>query len=132
MNKLLAGQGVRFLIGGGLNTLLSYAMYWMLLPWVPYIWAYTLSYALAILSGYAINTLFVFRTTWSWRRLAAFPLVHLANYLASLLVVWLAVSLFGVPTPVAPILATVLVLPLNFALTRKLIHQPRKCADPAH
>ncbi|GAB3362707.1 GtrA family protein [Lysobacter rhizosphaerae] len=124
MRKLLAGQGLRFLIGGGLNTLLSYAIYWMLLPGMPFAWAYTASYALAILSGFAINTWFVFRMTWSWRRLAAFPLVHLANYLASLLVVWVAVSLLGVPTPVAPIVATLVVLPLNFALTRKLIHRP--------
>lgn len=124
MSKLLAGQGFRFLIGGGLNTLLSYAIYWILLPWMPYAWAYTASYALAILSGFAINTWFVFRTRWRWRRLAAFPLVHLANYLVSLLIVWIAISLLGVPAQIAPILATVVVLPLNFALTRKLIHGP--------
>lgn len=123
MSKRLAGQGLRFLIGGGLNTLLSYAIYWMLLPGMPYAWAYTASYAVAILSGFAINTWFVFRTTWSWRRLAAFPLVHLANYLASLLVVWIAVSLIGVSPTIAPIVATVVVLPLNFLLTRKLIHR---------
>jgi putative flippase GtrA len=123
MSNLLAKQGLRFVIGGGVNTLLSYAIYWTLLPWMPYAWAYTIGYALAIVSGFAINTWFVFRTTWSWRRLAAFPLVHLANYLASLLVVWIAISLFAIPTRIAPVVATVVVLPLNFALTRKLIHR---------
>lgn len=123
MSRLLAGQGFRFLMGGGLNTLLSYAIYWALLPCMTYAWAYTVSYALAILSGFAINTWFVFRTSWSWRRLIAFPLVHLANYLASLLVVWVVVSCLGISEPVAPIVATLLVLPMNFVLTRKLIHR---------
>lgn len=124
MSKRFVGQGFRFLIGGGLNTLFSYVLYWLLLPSMPYAWAFTLSYALAIVSGFAINTWFVFRTTWSWRRLAAFPLVHLVNYLASMLIVWCAISLLSVPVQAAPVLATVVILPLNFALTRKLIHRP--------
>lgn len=123
MSKALAGQGLRFLIGGGTNTLFSYALYWLLLPWMPYAWAYTVSYALAILSGFAINTWFVFRTRWSWGRLAAFPLIHVVNYLASLLIVWIAIEAFGAPKQVAPVLATILVLPLNFILTRRLIHK---------
>ncbi|WP_213601089.1 GtrA family protein [Pseudoxanthomonas japonensis] len=124
MNKLLAGQGVRFLIGGGANTLLSYVLYWVLLLWMPYAWAYTISYALAILSGFAISTWFVFRASWSWLNLAAFPLVHVANYLASLFVVWMAVEILKVPKAIAPLIATVVVLPMNFILTRKLIHRP--------
>lgn len=124
MSKLLAGQGVRFLIGGGANTLLSYILYWTLLLWMPYAWAYTVSYALAILSGFAISTWFVFRASWSWVKLAAFPLVHLANYLASLLIVWVAVEIFDMPKEIAPLVATVIVLPMNFILTRKLIHRP--------
>ena len=123
MSKALAGQGLRFLIGGGTNTLFSYALYWLLLPWMPYAWAYTVSYALAILSGFAINTWFVFRTRWSWDRLAAFPLIHVVNYLASLMIVWIAIEAFGAPRQVAPVLATILVLPLNFILTRRLIHK---------
>ncbi|WP_056879514.1 GtrA family protein [Pseudoxanthomonas sp. Root630] len=124
MRRILAGQGVRFLIGGGANTLLSYALYWMLLPWMPYAWAYTVSYALTILSGFAINTWFVFRTSWSWVKLVAFPLIHVVNYLASLSIVWVAVEILNVPKTIAPVVATLIVLPLNFALTRKLIHRP--------
>ncbi|KRA46635.1 hypothetical protein ASD72_05445 [Pseudoxanthomonas sp. Root630] len=115
---------MRFLIGGGANTLLSYALYWMLLPWMPYAWAYTVSYALTILSGFAINTWFVFRTSWSWVKLVAFPLIHVVNYLASLSIVWVAVEILNVPKTIAPVVATLIVLPLNFALTRKLIHRP--------
>lgn len=121
MSGKLAGQGLRFLVGGGANTLFSYAMYWVLLPWMPYLWAYTTSYAVAILSGFAINTWFVFRTSWSWKRLLAFPAVHLVNYLAALIVVWVAVRLLHIPEVVAPLIATVLIMPLNFLLTRLLI-----------
>ena len=116
-----AGQGLRVVIGGGANTLLSYAVYWLLLPWIPYLWAYTASYAVAILSGFAINTWFVFRVSWSWKRLLAFPAIHLVNYLAALAIVWVTVQLLGVPEVVAPVIATVVILPLNFVLTRRLI-----------
>lgn len=112
---------MRFLIGGGANTLFSYAMYWVLLPCMPYLWAYTISYVVAILSGFAMNTWFVFRTAWSWKRLFAFPAVHLVNYLAALIVVWIAAKLFGISEVIAPVVATVVILPLNFVLTRRLM-----------
>lgn len=114
-------EALRFLIGGGVNTLLSLGCYWALLYVLPYGAAYTLSFALGILSSYAINTLFVFRTPWSWRRLMAFPLVHLINYGAGLAVVWASVSLWGVDERLAPVLAIAATLPLNFLLSRWLI-----------
>lgn len=114
-------EATRFVVGGGVNTLLSYAIYWILLEWWPYPVAYTISYACGVVSGFAINTYFVFGTRWSWRKLAAFPLVHLANYLAGLAVVWASVRFLGVHERWAALVATAAVLPLNFLLTRLLI-----------
>ncbi|WP_447585107.1 GtrA family protein [Pseudoxanthomonas mexicana] len=120
----LGGEALRFLIGGGTNTLATYGIYWLLLQWLAYPAAYTISYVAGILTGFAINTWFVFRTAWSWKKLMAFPLVHVANYLAGMSVVWASIRLLGVPEPWAPILATLVTLPLNFLLTRLLI-RPR-------
>jgi len=114
-------EALRFLVGGGVNTLLSLVYYWALLYLMPYGAAYTVSFALGILSSYAINTLFVFRTHWSWRRLMAFPLVHLVNYGVGLAVVWASVSLLGLDERVAPLVAIAVTLPLNFLLSRWLI-----------
>lgn len=117
----ISTEAVRFVIGGGVNTLLSYVVYWALLLWLTYPYAYTISYGAAILTGFAINTYFVFRTTWSWRKLAAFPLIQLINYGLGLATVTVSIRYFGIDTRLAPIVATVIVLPINFLLTRTLM-----------
>lgn len=114
-------QTLRFIVGGSANTLFSYALYWVLLAWLPYPLAYTVSFAIAIVSGYAINTRFVFRAPWSWRKLMAYPAVYFVNYCAGLAVVWASVRWFGVDQRIAPIIATVVTLPLVYLLTRALI-----------
>jgi putative flippase GtrA len=119
--KHMTAEVLRFVVGGGANTLLSYAIYWLLLLWLSYPLAYTISYGAAILTGFAINTLFVFRTRWSWRKLAAFPLLQLLNYLMGLGVVAICIRYIGVDVRLAPVLATVVVLPVNFLLTRSLM-----------
>lgn len=127
-NASLSGEALRFLVGGGVNTLAAYGVYWILLQWLTYPIAYTVSYAAGILTGFAINTWFVFRTPWSWRKLMAFPLVHVVNYTAGMAVVWASIRLLGVPEPWAPVLATIVTLPLNFLLTRLLIRSRRNPA----
>jgi len=119
--KHISAEALRFLIGGGANTLLSYAIYWLLLAWLSYPFAYTVSYAAAILTGFTISTWFVFRTPWSWHKLAAFPLVQLLNYLLGLGTVTVCVRYLDVDTRIAPVLATAIVLPANFLLTRSLM-----------
>ncbi len=128
----VGGEALRFLVGGGTNTLATYGIYWLLLQWLAYPVAYTVSYAAGILTGFAINTWFVFQTPWSWRKLMAFPLVHVANYLAGMAVVWISVSALGVPEPWAPVVATLVTLPLNFLLTRLLIRsRPSSAQGPS-
>lgn len=117
----LRGESLRFLIGGGINTLLTYVCYWLLLDWIEYAAAYTVSYAAGVVTGFAINTLFVFRTPWSWRKLLAFPLVHLANYGFGLAVMFVVIQFLGFDQRFAPIVATLVVLPLSFVLTRLLL-----------
>lgn len=121
----ISTEAVRFVIGGGVNTLLSYVIYWALLLWLSYPYAYTISYGAAILTGFAINTYFVFRTAWSWRKLAAFPLIQLLNYGLGLATVTVSIRYFGIDARLAPIVATVVVLPINFLLTRMLMRHHR-------
>ena len=117
----VSAQAIRFIVGGGANTLLSYVIYWLLLLWMSYPIAYTISYAVGILTGFGINTRFVFRVPWSWRKLAAFPLLQFVNYLLGLATVTLCVRYIGIDARLAPIVATVIVLPVNFLLTRALM-----------
>lgn len=117
----VSAEVVRFVIGGGVNTLLSYVIYWLLLLWLSYPYAYTISYGATILTGFAINTYFVFHTEWSWRKLAAFPLVQILNYGLGLATVTISVRYLGIDARWAPIVATAVVLPVTFVLTRTLM-----------
>lgn len=133
-HKHISTEALRFLIGGGINTMLSYVIYWLLLPWLSYPVAYTISYATAIVSGFAISARFVFRTPWSWRKLAAFPFVQLLNYLIGLGTVTVCVRYIGIDERLVPLVATVIVLPINFMLTRGLMlygHKHTYVRDPA-
>lgn len=112
---------LRFLLAGGANTLFTLGVYWLLLPLMSYPVAYTASYAAGIVSGFALNTYLVFRARWSWIRLLAFPSVHAINYVVGMGVVWVAVALLGFAEWAAPLLAAILLVPLNFTLTRWLI-----------
>lgn len=121
----LAGELVRFVAVGAVNTLMTLAIYWALRPCMGYRTAYTLSFCVGIVSGYALNTFLVFRQPWSWRRFAAYPSVHLVNYGFSMLLLLLLVDRLQVDERVAPLLVVALSTPMMFVLTRLVIRVRR-------
>lgn len=125
--RLPGGEKTRYLLAGGFNTALTLGIYWLLLFIdVRYIFAYSVSFVLGIFTSYALNTYLVFYRSWSWRKLSIFPSVHLVNYLIGTIVVWTWVSLFHFDAKTAPIVATLLIIPASFIMTRKLIkHEPK-------
>ena len=125
--RLPGGEKIRFLLAGGFNTALTLALYWLLLLLgARYLFAYTLSFVLGIFTSYVLNTYLVFRAPWSWRKLALFPSVHLVNYLIGATIVWLWVSGLGLNAEVAPIVATLIIIPASFLMTRLLIKRDPK------
>lgn len=125
--RIPGGEKTRFLLAGGFNTALTLALYWLLLLFgAPYLYAYTSSFVLGIFTSYLLNTYLVFRTSWSWRKLALFPSVHLVNYLIGTAVVWSWVSRLGLSAEMAPIVATLVVIPASFVMTRFLIKREPK------
>lgn len=116
-----SGDALRFLLAGGLNTGLTLVLYWLLLKVTSYSMAYTFSFAAGIVSSFALNTYFVFKVSWDWKKFLAFPSVHFVNYLAGLSALWVLIHKIGVDQRLAPVLAIVVTLPLNFLMTRWLI-----------
>jgi putative flippase GtrA len=111
----------RFLVAGALNTVASYITYlWMLLH-MRYEFAYTLSTALAILCSYALNTYFVFRTSWCWRKLVQFPSVYFVQYVTGLAAMWVLVDGFGVDDRIAPWFVIAAQVPLTYVLSRRIL-----------
>lgn len=122
LRRRVAGEFVRFLIVGGTNTAVAYALYLLLLRWLHYPVAYSIAYLAGISVGYFMNTWFVFRQKLSRRAALRYPLVYLVQYLLSLLVLHIAVDLLGVPAWLALAFAIVATIPVTFVLSRLIIH----------
>lgn len=123
MARPIVGEGLRFLIGGGINTLLSYFLYLTILFFLPYMAAYTLAYFLGIIFSYAINTWWVFRQPWSWFKLFQFPLVYITQYLIGIGLLYGLVTVLEVSQQLAPLIAILLTLPLTFLMSRWIINR---------
>ena len=85
-------QFARFLVAGAVNTVASYAIFLVLLQFMPYLAAYTIAYVIGVGISYVLLTSFVFRTP---RRVATalrFPLVYVAQYLTGSVVIVLLVD----------------------------------------
>jgi len=119
--KSSRGEALRFLLAGAFNTAATYGLYLLALQVMPYRVAYTATYAIGIVLGYAINTLFVFRAPWSWKRMLAYPLVYVLQYGVGLLCLTLLVERGWVSDRIAPLLVVVVTLPLTFLASRYLI-----------
>jgi len=112
------GAALRFLVGGALNTGATLALYWILMQFMHYQWAYLVSFCSGVLLSYMLNTRYVFRARHSWLKFVLFPLVYLITYSIGALVLRLAVEHFRVPEGLAPLIPIVVTLPVSFLLTK--------------
>jgi putative flippase GtrA len=113
----------RFIIAGGVNTGLTYALYLALLHVLPYLLAYVVTYAAGIVIGYLLNALWVFRRSPTMRTAATYPLVYLANLALGMALLACLVEILGVPREWAPLIVLAVTVPLMFVLTRGLFQR---------
>lgn len=81
---------MRFILVGGLNTLITMGLFYVLTPLLGYVLVYVLGTAFA----YALNTLFVFEVSKSWKSAALYPLIYVVMYLYGLVMMILIVDHF--------------------------------------
>ncbi|MEO8779684.1 MAG: GtrA family protein [Rhodanobacter sp.] len=120
-----ASSFLRFLISGGINTAVTYAVYLGLLGVLGYKIAYSIAYVVGIVLAFLINRLFVFQTHRGWRSMVLFPFVYLAQYLVSLAVLWAWVEHLHMSSKLAPLIAIVITIPLTFVLSRLVFGRGR-------
>jgi putative flippase GtrA len=116
-----AGEALRFLIVGGLNTAVSYACYLILLHWLAYEAAYAISYVIGVLLSYVMSALFVFRQPLRLRTALRFPLVYLVQFLLGFVLLKVLVELIHVPEWLAPLIVTIVSIPVTFLLSRLIV-----------
>ncbi|MDG6399532.1 GtrA family protein [Pseudomonas quasicaspiana] len=118
LNKILEARFVRFLLTGGLNTAITYAMYLLLLEFLPYLWSYSISYVCGILFAFVMSRFFVFKEHQGLKTVLFFPLIYLTQYLLGALIVWFWVKKLMLPATIAPLIAIIISLPITFILSK--------------
>ncbi|EIF33060.1 putative membrane protein [Burkholderia sp. Ch1-1] len=113
----------RFLVSGAVNTLATYILYLLLLEFLPYTWAYTITYAAGIALGYLLSAKWVFKKDLSVRTAASYPLVYLINYAIGIGILKLCVRVLHVPAQVAPLIVICVTVPVMFILTRAIFRE---------
>jgi len=114
-------QFARFLIAGAINTVASYAIFLLLLGFMPYLAAYTISYVIGVAISYVLLTSFVFATPRRVGTALRFPLVYVAQYLIGSAVIVLLVEAWNVRAPIAAIVAIFATIPVSFLLSRTIL-----------
>lgn len=111
-------QFVRFVLVGGMATVIHYAIYLILnKKGVPINIAYTMGYSLSFIFNFFASNYFTFKAKPTAKGGVGFLGAHLFNYF--LQVILLNTYLFvGIPESIAPIGVFIIAIPTNFVLVR--------------
>jgi len=126
--KTIIGEGLRFLLLGGLNTVLTLALYELLLFWLEYRLAYSIAWACGVVFISIAYPKLVYRQgrlTFLRAMLNAF--YYGVSYLMGLALLWLFSAKWGIPDRASIFLVIGVITPINFLMS-KLIFEGRVAA----
>lgn len=126
----LRSEKVRFLVAGASTTAFSYAIYLLLLQLLQPTPAYGVAYVAGIIWAYAINSVWVFRGAWSWRGLAAYPLVYLVQAVLSIMVFEVFRRHLPLPVELLPLVLIAVMLPVTYLLGRAIVRRTSPASRP--
>lgn len=110
-----------FVFFGAVRTALGYGMYLVLVLFIAYPAAYTVSYASGIFISYYLNARFVFKEKLRLSKAMQYPIVYLAQYLIGLGSLYLLIEVAHLSKFVAPIVIIAITVPCTYLLSRYVI-----------
>jgi len=116
-----AARGARFLAFGVFNTLVTYAIYCVLVIWLHPQAAYALVFALGIAIAYVGNAAWVFRARLRWAMVLPYAGVYAGTYLANAALVHLLMTHAGAGPRMALALSLAVVTPFSFLLNHAIL-----------
>jgi putative flippase GtrA len=126
INSVIEREPVRFILAGGLNTVIVYAAYLALLPIVGYAVAYTVTYVAGIFISYYLSARFVFRRPLRWSDAAHYPLVYVLQYALGITLTTVLIEGGELNPEIVPVLVIIMTLPVTFLLSRRIIKRRGK------
>jgi putative flippase GtrA len=124
---LLAGKGLRevilFLVVGVSNTLLTYVVYLALLRVVHYAWAFTGAFLIGLIFTGLLNIRVTFARHPTVTACVIFAAYYAVYYVLALALLHVFVDYLGIDEHWAPLLMLPIVVPINFVMTRLIVHR---------
>lgn len=111
----------RYLVVGGLNTALSFALFVLFELFLRHQLAYTLAYVAGVAVSFVMNSKLVFRTPLSLDRAVKFPMVYVVQYVYGLAAMTVLVDLLRLHSYVAIVIVIVTSVPISYFLSRKAL-----------
>lgn len=121
IKKSIRSEFFRFLLVGVSNTLVAYVMFLVLLPFLSYLYAYTLSYCVGVVNSYFMNVLFVFKKKISLHSFLKFPFVYVVQYFLGASIMWLLVGNLAIGPAWAYAVVVVITVPVTFIASRFIL-----------
>lgn len=119
------GEVIRFGITGVVSTIVTYAVYYILLFWLNPTVSFTIAYLIAMVVNYLMTTSFTFKVKANKKNATGFVVSNIINYaLCALFLnffIWL-----GVAEKWAPIPMYMICIPLNFIIVRYVMKETAK------
>lgn len=116
----IAQEAGRFVISGLAKTALTLAVYWSLLPFISYPYAYLAAFVVGLVFVITVNARYVFEVPISARTAIAFATYQLFYFATFGTVLALVVELSHVTPAIAPLLVLGVTTPAHFVVTRLL------------
>lgn len=120
-----------FIAIGVVNSAVYLAVYAALNPWIPYLAAHVLGYAISTVGSFFLNSYLTVRTRPTWRAFFRYPLSSGFNLVASGALLYVAVSRLEMDKNVAALAAGILVTPVSFLLAWWAINSGRRPSGTA-
>lgn len=112
---------IGFIAFGGLNTVVTYAVYLLLTGVMHYQWAYLIAYVAGIALAYMFNLRLVFRARSSIGKVILYPVIYPVQYAFGAGLMDLLVRVLDFSRIWAPLLVVALLMPVSFLTNKALL-----------
>ncbi|HDZ6328493.1 TPA: flippase GtxA [Staphylococcus aureus] len=114
---------LKFIIVGGINTLIYYVVYLLLLKLlhIEYMISHITGFIVAFVISYYLNCYFVYRVKPTWRKFISFPITQIVNISLQTVLLYVFVSWLNLPAEIAPFAGLIITIPITFILSKWIL-----------